>query len=171
MFSAVLVAVLAQSPDLVTQFNDVCVKNYPDLDAVRALATKAGWKPKKTATPEQLASGSWSEKFEISSTRTLSLHSDDKRTYCSIVFGDEAIATKAFIAAVEKVTGATREKATEDNWNKVAMEGSGNTALVWRAPRRDPKAKRPIMSALVKKGDLAFDLLIGHPFFVGATSE
>jgi hypothetical protein len=168
MFSFVLAAALAQSPDVATQFNDVCVKSYPNVDAIRAAARKAGWKQKKTPSAEDLASGNWSESFEISESRTLSLHSDDKRTYCSIVFGDEAMESKSFIAAVEKtVSGVRRDKAAEDNWNKVGMEGTGNSAIVWRAP----KAKKAIVSSLVKKGDLAYDVLIGHPFFVGAKPE
>lgn len=168
MLSIVLVAALAQSPDVVTQFNDVCVKSYPDMDAVRAVAKKAGWKQKKAPSAEDLASGTWSESFEISDSRTLSLHSNEKRTYCSIVFGDEAMETKAFVTAVEKqVSGVKRDKVAEDSWNKVGMEGTGNSAIVWRAP----KAKKAVVSALVKKGDLAFDLLIGHPFFVGAKPE
>lgn len=169
MLSFAVGLLLTQTPSpVLKQFNEACVKMWPDLEATRALAKKNGWKARKVASAENLASGNWSEDFEISSTRTLKLHADDKRPSCSITFGDEAVPSKDFVAALEKeISGAKRDAAVEENWNKVAMSGTGTSSLVWRPA----KQKAAMLSALVKKGDLAFEVFIGHPFYVGAKSE
>lgn len=161
MLSFVAMLALAQSPSLVSQFNDVCVKNYPKADAVKAHAKKAGWKDSKQT---DRSPGNWSHDFEISRTRKLKLHSDDNRVYCSLSFGEEGVDARTLTAAVEKELGARRDATVEDDWNKVGTSGTGNTALVWRLPN----TRKTIVSALVDKEGKALDLLIGHPFFVGA---
>jgi hypothetical protein len=170
MLVLVTAVVLSQTPAAspLAQFEDACFKPFPDLAAARAFAKKSGWKQRKTADAAALASGNWSEDFEISPQRTLKLHSDSNRGSCSIVFGEEAIETKAFIASVEKELEVKRDQKAEAAWNKVGLSGTGNSALVWRGG----KPKGTIVSSLVKdKEGKAYELFIGHPFFVGAQAE
>lgn len=170
MIVLVAAMVLSQAPAVspIAQFKDVCFKTYPDLAAARAFAKKSGWKQRKTADAAALASGNWSEDFEISAKRTLKLHADSGRGSCSIVFGEEAMEVKALIAGVEKDLEVKRDQPTEDNWNKVGLSGTGNSSVVWRGG----KPKGTVVSALVKdKEGKAYDLFIGHPFYVGAKAE
>lgn len=168
MVSLLASLLLAQAPATpIAQFKEACFKTFPNLAAARAVAKKNGWKARKTADAAALASGNWSEDFEISPKRTLKLHADENRGSCSIVFGEETIDVKAFTASVEKELGdVKRDQAAEDYWNKVGMSGTGNTSLVWRGG----KPKGTVVSSLEKDGK-AYELFIGHPFYVGAKAE
>lgn len=167
MFSVLLSVMLSQAPSPTAQFKEACFATYPDLSAARAVAKKNGWKARKAASAEAIASGNWSEDFEISPKRTLKLHADENRPSCSIVFGEEKVELKAFVAGVEKeLADIKRDQPTEDNWNKVGMSGTGNGSTVWRAS----KLKNAVVSSLHRDGK-AYELFVGHPFYVGAKGE